>query len=86
MLLFKINNVYFYKFALSINQIGNVAMQDLFNDIFITKNSYKFGNEDETNSSVLGKNKCLETLSDFGKVLVDFLNFIHTLNSIEEKP
>ncbi|MCF6349253.1 MAG: hypothetical protein L3J20_13320 [Flavobacteriaceae bacterium] len=47
------------KFVLSIDQMGNVAMQDLFNDIFTIKNGYQFGNEDETISSVLGKNERL---------------------------
>lgn len=86
-LLFKLSNGYFYKFALAIDQMGNVAMQDLFNDIFITKKGYKFGYEDETISSVLGKNERLHTLSGFGKILVRILNFIdpnHALNSIEE--
>ena len=85
-LLFKISNGYFYKFALAIDQLGNVAMQDLFNDIFITKEGYKFGFEDETISSVLGKNEVLMTLTSLGKVLVKILNFIdpnHALNSIE---
>ena len=85
-LLFKISNGYFYKFALAIDQMGNVAMQDLFNDVFITKDGYKFGYEDETISSVLGKNEVLKTLTGFGKVLVNVLNFIdpnHALNSIE---
>jgi len=85
-LLFKVGNGYFYKFALAIDQMGNVAMQDLFNDIFITKAGYKFGFEDETISSVLGKNEVLKTLTRFGKVLVKVLNFIdpnHALNSIE---
>jgi hypothetical protein len=88
-LLFKVSNGYFYKFALSIDQMGNVAMQDLFNDIFIIKNGYQFGDEDETISSVLGKNERLQTLSGMGKFIVKFLNLIdrnHALNSIEEKP
>jgi len=88
-LLFKISNGYFYKFALAIDQMGNVAMQDLFNDIFIKRSGYQFGNEDETISSVLGKNERLQSLSGLGKLIVRFLNFIdpnHALNSIEEKP
>ena len=87
--LFKISNGYFYRFALAIDQMGNVAMQDLFNDIFILKNGYKFGNLDETISSVLGKNERTKTLTDLGRALVRILNFIdpnHALNSIEEKP
>jgi len=87
-LLLKIGNGYFYKVALSIDQLGNVAMQDLFNDIFILKNGYRFGYEDETISSVLGKNERSNTLSSLGKTITNLLNFIdpnHALNSIEEK-
>jgi len=88
-LLFKVSNGYFYKFALAIDQMGNVAMQDLFNDIFIIKNDFRFGDEDETISSVLGKNERANTLSRFGKIIIKILNFIdpnHALNSIEEGP
>ena len=88
-ILIRISNGYFFKVALAIDQLGNVAMQDLFNDIFILKVGYKFGNEDETISSVLGKNERMQTLTGLGKSIVNFLNFIdpnHALNSIEEKP
>ena len=87
--LFRVSNGYFYKFALAIDQMGNVAMKDLFDDIFIVKNGYKFGNIDETISSVLGKNERLNTLTGLGKAIVKLLHFIdpnHALNSIEEKP
>ncbi len=50
---------------------------------------YKFGNEDETISSVLGKNERTQTLTGLGRTIVSFPNFIdpnHALNSIEEKP
>jgi hypothetical protein len=86
-ILFRVSNGYFYKFAVAIDQLGNVAMQDLFNDIFIKRQGYKFGDEDETISSVLGKNERLEQLSGLGKAIVKFLDFIdpnHALNSIEE--
>ena len=82
-------NKYFRLFAISIDQMGNVAMQDLFDDILIKKNGYKFGNLDETISSVLGKNERLQTLTDLGRAIVSFLNFFdpnHALNSIEENP
>jgi len=88
-LLFKVANGYFYHFALAIDQMGNVAMQDLFNDILIKKGGYKFGDVNETISSVLGKNERLKTLASLGKALVMFLHFIdpnHALNSIEENP
>ncbi|MDJ0646595.1 MAG: hypothetical protein QNJ57_11490 [Flavobacteriaceae bacterium] len=87
--LFRVSDGYFYMFALAIDQMGNVAMQDLFNDLLITKDGYKFGDVDETISSVLGKNEETDTLSGFGKIIVKFLNFIdpnHALNSIERYP
>lgn len=87
--LFRKTNKYFRLLAISIDQMGNVAMQDLFDDILIKKNGYKFGDVDETISSVLGKNERLKTLTGLGLLLVNFLNFIdpnHALNSIEENP
>lgn len=87
--LFRVSNGYFYRFALAIDQMGNVAMQDLFNDILIAKHGYPFGDVDETISSVLGKNERDGTLAGLGKILVKILNFIdpnHALNSIEHYP
>ena len=87
--LFRKTNKYFRLLAISIDQMGNVAMQDLFDDILIKKNGYKFGNIDETISSVLGKNERMNTLTKFGLIIVKILNFIdpnHALNSIEENP
>ena len=82
-------NKYFRLLAISIDQMGNVAMQDLFDDLLIKENGYKFGDVDETISSVLGKNERMKTLSSLGRAIVSFLNFIdpnHALNSIEENP
>ncbi len=87
--LFRKVNKYFRLLAISIDQMGNVAMQDLFNDILIKVNGYQFGDVDETISSVLGKNQRLNELTYLGSLLVRFLDFIdpnHALNSIEEKP
>ena len=87
--LFRKTNKYFRLLAISIDQMGNVAMQDLFDDILIKKNGYKFGDVDETISSVLGKNERTQTLKSPGRAIVWFLNFIdpnHALNSIEENP
>lgn len=61
-------------------------MQDLFNQLLICKGGYKFGNRDETISSVLGKNVELNTLSKLGQLLNSILDFIeagHSLNSID---
>lgn len=74
------------KIAISIDQLGNVIMQHLFNLLWIKKGGYEFGNRDETISSALGKNKQLGTLSGFGKAIDAILDAIdpnHSLNSID---
>ena len=74
------------KIAISIDQLGNVLMQHLLNLLWIKKNGYRFGNRDETISSVLGKNKQNATLTGFGKVIDKILDIIdpdHSLNSID---
>ena len=79
---------YYFNLALSLDQLGNVAMSGLFNMILIKWVSKdKFGNPDETISSVLGKNKKDETLAHLGRWLDFLLNEIdedHSINSIEE--
>ncbi len=58
---------YFLKMAISIDQLGNVVLQDLFNDLLITtKSQHSFGDEDETISSVLGKNKATHSPCTWG--------------------
>jgi 8-oxo-dGTP diphosphatase len=83
-------NQYFFVLAVSLDQFGNVAMQDLFNDWLLRPNApHRFGNEDETISSVLGKNKTTHSLSKTGTLLADFLDWLdpnHVLNSIEPLP
>ena len=77
---------YALQMAISIDQLGNVLMQHLFNWLWITKNGYKFGNRDETISSALGKNKQLGTLTGFGRLIDGLLDTIdpnHSLNSID---
>lgn len=79
---------YFKALAISIDQLGNVALQALLNDTLITNSGYKFGNPDETISSVIGKNKLAGTLSPIGhkldRVLDKFDNSKnHSINSIE---
>lgn len=82
----KIND-YFFNIAVSIDQLGNVVCQSLFNDLFITKHGFKFGNPDETISSVLGRNYLTNTLKPLGKFLrwiLDGIEENHCVNSIEE--
>lgn len=74
------------KIAISIDQLGNVAMQHLLNLLWIKKTGYKFGNRDETISSALGRNNRLGTLTGLGRFIDAFLDFIdkdHSLNSID---
>ena len=77
---------YFMSIAISIDQTGNVFCKELFNDTLIRPKGYPFGNEDETISSVLGKNKLTNTLTWAGKSLDWVLNLFerdHSVISIE---
>lgn len=76
-----------YKVALGIDQLGNVVCARLFNFFLIDAAGHQFGNEDETISSVLGKNKRANTLTLFGMLLDILLEFIdknHNIEAIEE--
>ena len=82
---------YLFNCALATDQHANVFLAKLFNDVMIKKGGYKFGNPDETISSVLGKNKLMGKLSWFGKCLDYILHLLdenHSIKSIEhdEKP
>lgn len=92
--------------AISIDQLGNVVMSELFNHILIKDNAikqwdfatntytivsivrkHKFGHEDETISSVLGKNKIQNTLRVPGIILNSILHLtekFHSEKSIEK--
>jgi hypothetical protein len=79
---------YFFNLAISLDQFGNVAMAKLFDFIFIKSSSPdKFGNPDETISSVLGKNKLKNNLIYLGFRLDALLNGLdkdHSIKSIEK--
>lgn len=77
---------YVLKIAISLDQLGNVLMQYLLNVLWIKKRGYLFGNRDETISSAVGRNKQLNTLTGFGRVIDKILDTIdpnHSLNSID---
>jgi hypothetical protein len=76
---------YLFQIAVTIDQMGNVVCAYLFNDVLIRQKNYKFGNPDETISSVLGKNK--NNLRLTGKMLRWFLDKVeknHIEKSVEE--
>lgn len=78
---------FFLRCAVAIDQLGNVVCAALFNVTLVTQHSQNlFGHEDETVSSVLGKNKVAGTLSYVGKILsslLDWLDTNHVTKSIE---
>tara|TARA_R110000850_G_scaffold5554_1_gene22770 strand:+ start:7376 stop:7777 length:402 start_codon:yes stop_codon:yes gene_type:complete len=79
---------YLKNIAISIDQLGNVVCKVLFDLTLITSNANdKFGNVDETVSSVLGKNERSKTLSILGYIIVSILNMIdlnHSEKAIED--
>lgn len=82
----KARKKYFFSIALSLDQLGNVICSGLLNFIMIKGEGVKFGNVDETVSSVLGKNKAKGTLTLAGRHLCFVLNEIqenHVENAIE---
>ena len=84
---FKKISGYFISIAVSVDQSGNVFCKELFNDVLIRPKGHSFGNEDETISSVLGKNKISNTLTWVGRYLDRLLNLFeknHSVISIEK--
>jgi hypothetical protein len=79
---------YLFNIAIGIDQLGNVVCAKLFNLTLIYSSSiHKFGNIDETISSVIGKNKRSNTLTMTGRLLDKLLDAIdrnHSIDAIEE--
>lgn len=78
---------YFRSTAVNIDKFGNREFRTLWNCTLCIKNGYRFGNQEETISSVLGKNERDETLTKTGKILVFILNVIdkdHCRKSIND--
>jgi len=68
---------YFFRIALSINQVGSLVFKGLFNDTLIKKSSgFKFGDEDTQISEVMGWNERYFGLTKIGKWLVALLDFL----------
>lgn len=83
---FKTIDDYFYQTAVDIDKFANRNFRTLWNET-LQKNGYQFGDERETVSSALGKNKRDNTLTQTGKILCDLLDRLdenHCIKSIKE--
>ena len=79
---------WFMRLAVSLDQLGNVIGDDFFNLLLIQDDLIApFGDEDETVSSVLGKNYLADNLTMFGRMLRRVLHWLdpnHSVDSIEK--
>jgi hypothetical protein len=74
---------FFKGFSVAIDKFGNVTMPNMWDFLFVKKGGYLFGNENETISSVLGKNLVLKKLTIFGYIIVFILTKKHCMNAID---
>jgi len=77
---------YFKSSAVNLDKFGNREFRTLFNKVLINDKGHRFGNIEETISSVLGKNQLTGTLTKWGLILVWILDKIendHALKSID---
>jgi hypothetical protein len=84
---FKTINDFFYETAVDIDRFANRNFRTLWNETLRKEGGYKFGDERETVSSALGKNKRDNTITKTGKILCSILDFLdknHCLKSIKE--
>jgi len=78
---------YFKSTAISIDIFANREFRATWNKFFRTEKGYKFGQENETISSALGKNQRKGTLTKTGNLVCSVLNFLdnnHCEKSIKE--
>tara|TARA_R100000951_G_scaffold105051_1_gene98591 strand:+ start:247 stop:624 length:378 start_codon:yes stop_codon:yes gene_type:complete len=81
----RILKIWWFRTAIAIDKLGNVIGAPFFNDTFIKKGGYQFGNPEETISSILGKNQRDNTLTKFGsffRIALDFIEKDHCFKSI----
>jgi len=79
--------VWFYRTSREIDVFANVNCGEFFNSIFLGENGYKFGNPNETISSVIGKNQRDNTLSLMGiilRIMLDWIDKDHCIKSIND--
>jgi hypothetical protein len=84
---FKTINDFFYETAVDIDRFGNRNFRTLWNETLRKEGGYKFGDERETVSSALGKNKRDGTLTKTGVIvckILDYLDENHCIKSIKE--
>jgi len=74
---------YLFKCAVASDQHGNVYLAKLFNDTLRKQGGFPFGYEDETISSVLGRNKQINKLTLAGRILDAILEFLDPNHSIK---
>lgn len=77
---------YQHNLAIAKDQYGNAVGKEVFNLLLRKKDGYRFGNPDETISSVIGKNKVTGTLTWLGRALdyiLDSLEPEHSTKSID---
>jgi hypothetical protein len=74
---------YLFQCAISQDQHANTWLAKLFNDVLIKQGGFKFGNTDETISSVLGKNQLNNKLTKLGLFINSILNKIEKNHSIK---
>ena len=83
---FKTIDDYFYQTAVDIDKFANRNFRTLWNET-LQKNGYQFGDERETVSSALGKNKRDNTLTKTGMIVCNILDRLdenHCIKSIKE--
>jgi hypothetical protein len=73
---------YFRSSAITIDKLANREFRTLWNKVLIKPNAFQFGKENETISSVLGKNLKYGQLTKTGKILVFILSEKHCLDAI----
>ncbi len=84
---YELNDKYNFNIALGLDRLGNVIFQELFNDIFITRNATViFGTKGETVSYVLSESYFGNTLTRAGKVLVNILEWLDEGHMENSKP
>jgi|SRR3972149_1909921 len=69
---------YIYQICLSLDQLGNVTCQNIFNITLVKRKEkyHPFGDEDDTISYCIAMNNKNNTLSNHGKFWASFLNIV----------